>query len=51
MKRNPVAKALRTPKFKKELLKIKKNIIEKKLKNFLNKIYLLRKDFLYSEGI
>jgi hypothetical protein len=49
MKRNPVAKALRN--LKKELLKIKKNIIEKKLKNFLNKIYLLRKDFLYSEGI
>ena len=50
MKRNPVAKALRTPKLKRKLLKIKKNIIDKKLKKFLNKIYLFRKDFLYSEG-
>jgi len=51
MKRNPVAKALRTPNLKRELLKIKKNIIEKKSKNFLNKIYLFLKDFLYSEGV
>jgi hypothetical protein len=32
MKRNPIAKALRTRRnLKKELLKIKKNIIEKKI--------------------
>lgn len=46
MKRNPVAKALRTPKFKRELLKIKKNIIEKKLKNTFDKIYLFLDAFL-----
>jgi len=50
MKRNPVAKALRTPKFKKRIIKDKKKYNRKKLKKFLNKIYLFRKDFLYSEG-
>ena len=51
MKKNPIAKALRTPKFKKRIIKDKKKYNRKKLKNFLNKIYLLRRDFLYSEGI
>jgi hypothetical protein len=51
LKRNPIAKQLRTPKFKIKLLKIKTNIIEKKSKNSLNNIYLFRRDFLYSEGI
>ena len=46
MKRNPIAKALRTPKFKKKVIKDKKNIIEKKLKNTFDKIYLFLDAFL-----
>ena len=37
MKRNPVAKALRLPKFKKRIIKDKKKYNRKNLKNNLNK--------------
>ena len=50
LKRNPIAKQLRTSKFMIKIIKNKKNIIGKKLKKNLNSIYLFRNDFLYSEG-
>ena len=34
MKRNPVAKALRTPKFKKKVIKDKKKYSRKKIKKY-----------------
>ena len=46
MKRNPVAKALRTPKFKKKVIKDKKKYNRKKIKNTFNNIHLFLNAFL-----